>query len=143
MLPPKIRLVALVSLLALILSFPAGGFAQTAKSVDSPRDPRDYILLTIFLKHDQSKTLDEINQDLARSGFWRDFPPLGIEVDSWYVVMGLGQVVTLRVPPYRLREVNLAIEKTAWRAFRTEIYPAYDYKDIAASQKERAIQKHK
>jgi len=105
--------------------------------------PADYILLTIFLKHDQSKTLGEINQELARSGFWRAFPPPGIDVDSWYVVMGLGQVVTLRVPPSRLREVNLAIEKTAWKAFRTEFYPAYDYKDIAKSQREKEAQKNK
>jgi hypothetical protein len=34
------------------------------------------------------------------------FPPEGIVVESWYVAMGLGHVVTLRVPPARLREVN-------------------------------------
>jgi len=141
--PPPTRLLALVSLLAVTCAFAAAGFAQTAKQVDSPRDPRDYLLLTIFLKHDQSKTLDEINQELERSGFWRTFPPQGIDVESWYVLMGLGQVVTLRVPPYRLREVNLAIEKTAWKAFRTEFYPTYDYKDIAKGQRERAAQKHK
>ena len=143
MLPPKIRFVLLVALLAVVFAA-AGSLAQPGKPpVDSPRDPRDYILLTIVLKHDQSKTLDEINQDLAHSGFWRTFPPQGIEVDSWYVVMGLGQVVTLQVPPYRLREVNLALEKTAWRAFRTEIYPAYDYKDIAQGLRDQALQKQK
>ncbi|MHB8066614.1 MAG: hypothetical protein ACYDIC_01795 [Desulfobaccales bacterium] len=140
---PKIRLMVLVALLAVIFSTAAGGLAQTAKPVDSPRDPRDYLLLTVFLKHDQAKTLDEINQDLERSGFWRAFPPMGIEVESWYVMMGLGQVVTLRVPPYRLREVNLAIENTAWKAFRTEIYATYDYKDIAQGLKERATSKGK
>ena len=36
------------------------------------------------------------------------------------------QVVTLRVPPARLRDVNRAIEKTAWKAFRTEFYATYD-----------------
>jgi len=35
---------------------------------------------------------------------------------SWYVMMGIGQVVTLRVPAERLREVNRAIEQTAWGA---------------------------
>ncbi len=139
-LPPKIKLMALVSLLAIIFSAVAVGSAQMAKPGASPAD---YLLLTIFLKHDQSKTLGEINQELARSGFWRAFPPQGIEVESWYVVMGLGQVVTLRVPPSRLREVNLAIEKTAWKAFRTEFYPTYDYKDIAKSQREKEAQKNK
>jgi len=139
-LPPKIKLMALVSLLAAIFFSVAVDYAQMAKPGASPAD---YLLLTIFLKHDQSKTLGEINQELARSGFWRAFPPPGIDVDSWYVVMGLGQVVTLRVPPSRLREVNLAIEKTAWKAFRTEFYPAYDYKDIAKSQREKEAQKNK
>ncbi len=137
---PGSKLVVPLALLTLTCLAIAVGFAQMAKPGASPSD---YLLLTIILKHDQSKTLGEINQELARSGFWRAFPPQGIDVESWYVVMGLGQVVTLRVPPSRLREVNLAIEKTAWKAFRTEIYPAYDYKDIARSQREDAAQKTK
>jgi hypothetical protein len=68
------------------------------------------IMLTIFLKHDQSKTLAEIGEQLGETGFWKNFPPEGIAVESWYVMMGIGQVVTLRVPPGRLREVNLSIE---------------------------------
>ena len=72
------------------------------------------ILLTIFLRHDQSKPLDEINKGLRQQGYYRDFPPPGIELFSWYVMMGIGQVVTLQVPAERLREVNVAIEKTAW-----------------------------
>lgn len=40
--------------------------------------------------------------------------------------MGIGQIVTLEVPAAKLRDVNLAIEKTAWKAFRTEFYPTYD-----------------
>jgi hypothetical protein len=96
------------------------------------------VLLTIFLRHDQTKTLDEINRHLELVG-WRDeFPPSGIEVVSWYVMMGIGQVVTLRVPPSRLRDVNLSIERNAWGAFRTEFYATYDYKPIwEASRKAR------
>ena len=78
------------------------------------------ILLTIFLRHDQSKTLDEINAELRKQGYYKAFPPAGIEVVSWYVMMGIGQVITLRVPPDRLRDVNLAIEKTAWGGYRTD-----------------------
>ncbi|MEM5384908.1 hypothetical protein VSR68_15095 [Paraburkholderia phymatum] len=88
-------------------------------------------LLTIFLKHDQSKPLPKINQELADQGFYKAFPPPGIEVVSWYVMMGVGQVVTLRVPANRLREVNRAIEETAWGGYHTEFYPTYDYKSIA------------
>jgi hypothetical protein len=53
-----------------------------------------------------------------------------IEVVSWYEMMGIGLVVTLRVPAERLREVNRAIEQTAWGGYRTEFYPSYDYKAI-------------
>jgi len=106
-----------------------------------PASPPEYILLTIFLKHDQSKTLDEIQQSLAQSGFWAKFPPDGITVESWYVMMGIGQVVTLRVPPARLRDVNRAVEGTAWKAFRTEFYATYDLREVAKAQRERALKK--
>jgi hypothetical protein len=92
------------------------------------------ILLTIFLRHDQSKTLDEINAELRKQGYYKAFPPAGIEVVSWYVVMGIGQVITLRVPADRLRDVNLALEKTAWGGYRTEFYPTYDYKTIGEAE---------
>ena len=88
------------------------------------------ILLTIFLRHDQSKTLAEINAQLEKSGYFDGFPPPGIEIVSWYVCMGIGQVVTLRVPGERLREVNRAIEEKAWGAFRTEFYATYDFKPV-------------
>jgi hypothetical protein len=90
----------------------------------------DTILLTIFLKHDQTKTLAEINQHLDKTGFYKKMPPEGVEVVSWYVMMGIGQVVTLRVPPEKLRAVNLLIEQNAWGAFKTEFYATYDFKPV-------------
>ncbi len=95
------------------------------------------ILLTIFLRHDQSKTLGEIREHLKKTGFDKNFPPRGTEVVSWYVMMGIGQVVTLRVPAEKLRDVNLAIENGAWGAFRTEFYPTYDYKPVWEAEKKR------
>ncbi|HUB44117.1 MAG TPA: hypothetical protein VMB73_03950 [Acetobacteraceae bacterium] len=89
-------------------------------------------LLTIFPRHDGTRTLSQINAELKQSGFFRRFPPPNIEVVSWYVMMGSGQVVTLNVPPSRLREVNRAIEETAWGSFRPEFYPTYDYRQGAA-----------
>jgi hypothetical protein len=100
--------------------------------------PDDTFLLTIFLRHDESKPLPKINEQLRAQGFFKTFPPPGIEVVSWYVMMGIGQVVTLRVPASRLREVNRAIETTAWGGYRTEFYPTYDYK--AAAQQMRATE---
>jgi hypothetical protein len=88
------------------------------------------ILLTIFLRHDQTKTLDEINDHLKKTGWYDEFPPQGVEIVSWYVMMGVGQVVTLRVPADKLREVNRVIEQSAWGGYRTEFYPTYDYKSV-------------
>ena len=84
------------------------------------------MMLTIFLKHDQSRVLDDINAELAKNGFWKKFPPEGVEVVSWNVLMGIGQVVTLRFPGDRLRDVNRSIELSAWGGFRTEFYATYD-----------------
>lgn len=94
-------------------------------------------LLTVFLRHDESKPLDEINRHLRDTGYYKRFPPPGIAVVSWYVMMGVGQVVTLRVPAERLREVNRALEETAWGGFRTEFYPTYDYRDLAVAERAR------
>ncbi|MBK3840613.1 hypothetical protein [Paraburkholderia aspalathi] len=108
---------------------PAAPGAQAAMpAAASATSPDDTFLLTIFLRHDESKPLPKINDQLRAQGFFKAFPPPGIEVVSWYVMMGIGQVVTLRVPASRLREVNRAIETTAWGGYRTEFYPTYDYK---------------
>src|SRR5262245_56619110 len=103
--------------------------------------PSDYILLTVIMRHDQTKNLDEINKVQEESGFWAKFPPEGIVVESWYIVMGIGYVVTLRVPPARLREVNRAGEQAAWKAVRTESYPTYAARELAKSLRERALKK--
>jgi len=52
-------------------------------------------------------------------------------------MMGIGQVVTLRVPPDKLRAVNLAIEQNAWGAYRSEFYPTYDYKPIWETERRK------
>lgn len=116
-----------------------GRSTVSSTSTEEGHQAGDQFLLTIFLKHNQEMTLEEIGRHLSQTGFWQHFPPPGIEVASWYVMMGIGQVVTLQVPPARLREVNLAIEKYAWGAFKTEFYPTYDFKDIWPAQKEAAL----
>jgi hypothetical protein len=55
--------------------------------------------------------------------------------------MGLGHLITVRVPPARLRDFNVALESTAWKVFRSEIYVTYDFKEIAKTQRERALKK--
>jgi hypothetical protein len=85
------------------------------------------ILLTVVLRHDQSKNLDQLQQTLAERAWWDRFPPEGVKVESWYVVMGVGQIVTLRLPPDRLQAVNVELERSAWGVFTTECYAAYDF----------------
>ena len=93
------------------------------------------MLLTIFLRHDQAKNLGEINDQLWKNGYFDKFPPEGVEVVSWYVAMGIGQIVTLRLPPEKLRAVNVALEQTAWGPYRTDFYATYDYKQLAEQQR--------
>ena len=85
------------------------------------------ILLTIVLKHDQSQNIDQIQGTLAERAWWERFPPQGCEIVSWTVAMGLGQIVTLRLPPRLLNVVNIEIERSAWGVFSTEFYPTYDF----------------
>jgi hypothetical protein len=59
-------------------------------------------------------------------------------VVSWYVEMGIGQVVTIRLPASRVREVNRVLEDTAWGAYRTEFYLTYDYKSVGLAEHETA-----
>jgi len=115
--------------------------ASVVRSPGLPQQPSvsapGTMMVTIFLKHDQSKTLDEIQAHLRQTGFNKNFPPAGTEVVSWYVMMDIGQVVRLRFPAEKLREVNLAIERGAWSAYHTEFYPTYDYKPVWEAEREK------
>jgi hypothetical protein len=128
--------------LAGALIFSSGVVAQTsAPAVENAAPTADNaVMLTVFLKHDQSRPLSELNAQLDRQGFYKAFPPDGVEVVSWYVMMGIGQVVTLRLPASRLREVNRILENTAWGSYRTEFYPTYDYKPTGIAAHDKAVQ---
>lgn len=117
------------ALLSILCAVPLS--AQQSPPPAANTADKGQMLLTIFFKHDQSKTLDEINDQLKRQKFYEKFPPKDVEIVSWYVVMGIGQIVTLRFPVERLREVNRVVEQTAWGGYRTEFYPTYDYKAAA------------
>jgi hypothetical protein len=134
---PKLKIIfaAILFLVCPLLNGPVFAAPQSQPSAQSPPQQKG-MMLTIFLKHDQSKTLDEINQHLKQTGFTDSFPPEGTEVVSWYVMMGIGQVVTLRFPAEKLRDVNLAIEHGAWGAYRTEFYPTYDYLPVWKASKQ-------
>ncbi|HEX2633097.1 MAG TPA: hypothetical protein VHM22_09830 [Bradyrhizobium sp.] len=133
-------LVAIAALTGLALGSPAA--AQTAATPTENAAPTadNAVLLTIFFKHDQSRPLNELNAQLEKQGYYKAFPPPGTEVVSWYVMMGIGQVVTLRFPASRLREINRILENTAWGSYRTEFYPTYDYKAVGMAAHEKATQ---
>jgi hypothetical protein len=136
----KVLLTAL-AVLASAAIFNSGTGAQTptpTPTASATPTPDNAIMLTIFLKHDQSRPLGELNAQLEKQGFYKAFPPEGVEVVSWYVMMGVGQVVTLRLPASRLREVNRIFETSAWGAYRTEFYATYDYKPIGIANHDKA-----
>lgn len=93
----------------------------------APAATGDSIMVTIFLKHQQDKNLKKIQEIEEQNKFWDMFPPKQTRVVSWYVMMGVGQVVTLRLAPKDLRTLNMAVENGAWGAFTTSFYPTYDY----------------
>ncbi len=93
------------------------------------------LMVTVILRHDQSKTLDEIMNHLRATGFYRDFPPEGSELLSWVVAMSYGFVINLRLKPDALRTLNRFMEQKAWGAFRYEVHPAYDFAPIAEKLK--------
>jgi hypothetical protein len=125
---------------ALVASLPASAQTVAAPATGTAAaTPDNAILLTVFLKHDQSRPLAELNAQLAKQGFYKAFPPQGMEVVSWYVAMGIGQVITLRLPASRIREVNRVLEDTAWGAYRTEFFPTYDYKAVGLAEHDKAI----
>src|SRR5260221_9889337 len=92
-----------IAALAGVLAFNSGAGAQTAATPAENAAPTadNAVMLTIFFKHDQSRPLSELNAQLEKQGFYKAFPPPGTEVVSWYVMMGIGQVVTLRLPASR------------------------------------------
>jgi hypothetical protein len=127
-------------LMTATLSVTAAAESQVSKKPIKPETDGTF-LLTVFLRHDQSMTLAQIKAHQEETGFLKMFPPEGVEVVSWHVAMGIGQVITLRVPPHKLRAVNLAVEKGAWGAFRSEYYPTYDLWPIIQHKKRELADK--
>jgi hypothetical protein len=72
----KISLAAM-AVLAAVLAFTSSAGAQTAAAPAENAAPTadNAVLLTIFLKHDQSRPLSELNAQLERQGFYKAFPP--------------------------------------------------------------------
>lgn len=116
----------------LLILFPGVIFAQ--QTVEN--QPSDSIMITIMLKHHQDKNLQQLKEIQNENGFLENFPPASARVISWYVMMGIGQVVTVKIPASELRNLNLSVENSVWGAFSTEFYPTYDLYPVIKKSKE-------
>jgi hypothetical protein len=115
---------------------------STSPASPAPSTPADggHVLLTLILKHHPGLTLDDVQSRLKASQWWERFPIEGTRVVSWTVAMGLGQIVTLEVPPHLVGLVNLELERSAWSVFSTEVYASYDFVPVRERIKERVRQ---
>ena len=73
-----IRFLAAILFSTLVMQMPVNAQQPATPSAT------DYVLVTVVLRHDQSRNLEEITKLLDDSGFWAKFPPEGITVESWY-----------------------------------------------------------
>lgn len=97
------------------------------------------VYLTILLKHHAGLDLDDVQSTLKKSDWWFSFPPDGVRIVSWTVAMGFAQICTLAVPPHLLAVVNVELERRAWKVFKTEVYPTYDFIPVRERIKARVL----
>jgi hypothetical protein len=120
------KMTKLIAAMALSMLSGSVSLAQEGPLTGPLLENEDTFLLTVYLKHDQTMNISEIDELAAQNHLSEIFPPEGVEIVDHYVFMGLGQVIVLRVPPNRLRMVNIALERGAWGAYQTEFYVTYD-----------------
>ncbi|MBL28163.1 MAG: hypothetical protein CMM50_11520 [Rhodospirillaceae bacterium] len=97
----------------------------------------DRVMVTVFLKHTQNLTLEQMGENLRANGFFEKFPPEGVEVVSWLQLMSFGHVVTMKVPPAKVRELNRSIESGSYSTFKSEVYLGYDFWPVIQAVKAR------
>jgi hypothetical protein len=120
------KMTTIIATTALTMLIGSVSLAQEGPLTGPLLENEDAFLLTVYLKHDQTMNVSEINELAAQNRLNEIFPPEGVEIVDHYVFMGIGQVIVLRVPPNRLRMLNIALERGAWGAYQTEFYITYD-----------------
>jgi len=116
--------IAVITALAMFLG--SACWAQEGPLTGPLLEDDEAFLLTVYLKHDQTMNITEINALAEQNRLNEIFPPEGVEIVDHYVFMGIGQIIVLRVPPNALRMLNISLERGAWGAYQTEFYPTYD-----------------
>jgi hypothetical protein len=103
--------------LAMLLMF---ALTSTSWAKDDP------CLLTILLKHDQTKNLAEIQECLTRNTFYDIFPPMGTTVVDWHVVMGIGMMLVIESPQSMVGKVKNALARASVGAYTTDVMVTYN-----------------
>ncbi|WP_343658562.1 hypothetical protein [Chryseobacterium sp.] len=99
--------------------------AQNQSSI--PYKANDSMMVTVILRHMQENPVDTIQARVMKQKFYQKLNKSHARIISWNVVMGIGQIITLRFKPEYTREVNQVFESGAWGGFKTEFYPSYDF----------------
>lgn len=120
------RKIGLVLVITLVTSI--GALAQ--KNAPSSTATQDSIMVTVVMRHLQENPVDSIQTKVMRQGFYEKIQKAHAKILSWNVVMGIGQIITLKFEPKDLREINLVFESGAWGGFKTEFYPTYDFMPV-------------
>ncbi|AGA80681.1 hypothetical protein [Echinicola vietnamensis] len=103
-------------------------FAQEQSAI--PYQANDSMMVTVVLRHLQENPVDSIQTRIMKQGFYEKINRSHARILSWNVVMGIGQIITLRFKPEYTRAVNQVFKCGAWGGFRTEFYPTYDFMPI-------------
>lgn len=139
LIPAKKMIQCLICSVALLL-----GTSAAMAQEEPPRllPHKDSILLTVVLKHVQTKNIRQIREERKENGFDK-FPPKGVEVVADYRVLNLGRMMILRVPAELLRITTIAIEEQAWGPYETDLYLTYDLIEAReAHEKAKAAMKN-
>ena len=108
-----------------------------------PYKGNDSVMVTVVLRHLQENPVDSIQARVMKQKFYQKLNKSHSRIVSWNVVMGIGQIITLRFKPEYTREVNQVFESGVWGGFKTEFYPSYDFLPIypVMLEKEKKISK--
>jgi len=123
--------------LALLVLATRGGAAMADQDPSAIAPDSDRVMITVFLKHTQELNLEQMGERLRANGFFKKFPPEGVEVVSWIQLMSFGHVVTMKVPPAKVRQLNRALESSSYTTFKSEVYVGYDFWPVIQAIKAR------
>ncbi|MFZ4928747.1 hypothetical protein [Chryseobacterium sp. Mn2064] len=115
-------------LIVLWMSVGMSLWAQNQSSI--PYKANDSVMVTVVMRHLQENPVDSIQAKVMKQKFYQKLNKSHARILSWNVVMGIGQIMTLRFKPEYTREINQVFESGAWGGFKTEFYPSYDFLPI-------------